>query len=82
MSHKIALNGFGRVGRIIYTQPFSMAEQKPCTTLKNSSIDLDSFPMFKESYVSLVDIYKKVQRKYYPDKDVFVQKTKKNNFIL
>lgn len=76
MSHKIAINGFGRIGRVIYTESFSYAGQKAETGANSDIINLKDLEQILKPPVSLVDIYKKVQRKYYPEKDLFCRRSK------
>ena len=70
MTHKIVLNGFGRMGHLITTDCYSMCGQ---ALAKNSDFlsGIEELIKIREPHVSLVDIYKKVQRKYHPEKDVF-----------
>ena len=76
MSHKIVLNGFGRVGRIIYTENFSYAEKNAKIGVNSDVLNLKELEQILKPPVSLVDIYKKVQRKYYPEKDLFCLRSK------
>lgn len=76
MSHKIAINGFGRVGRIIYTENFSYAGQTSKSAGNCDVLNLKDLEQILKPPVTLVDIYKKVQRKYYPEKDLFCRRSK------
>ena len=70
MVHKIALNGFGRIGRILYAgaDNFTIANIKPQNL--NPITDL-SFLTYKIDNKILVDSYRKVQHKYYPERDIY-----------
>ena len=72
MPHKLVLNGFGRIGKIIYTENFRYAEKKP-ENLGNDIMKISDLANIIEPPVSLVECYKKVQRKYYPEKDLFIR---------
>ena len=67
---KIALFGGGRIGRILFagTAALSVAETKQ----EQSVFDSDMLLKILEpaDYTTLVKAYKKVQRKYYPEKDI------------
>ena len=76
MSHKIVINGFGRIGKIIYTENFSYAGQTSKSAGNCDVLNLKDLEQILKPSVSLVDIYKKVQRKYYPEKDLFAGKSK------
>ena len=71
MIHKIALNGFGRIGRIVFVgaDSFALANAKT----QNSTfakIDLSELKPQINNKI-LVEAYNSVQHKYYPDKDVY-----------
>ena len=69
--NKIALFGFGigRIGKLLYagTAALTLAG----TQNKKSDIEFDMLKIAKPAdYTALVKAYKKVQRRYYPEKDV------------
>jgi len=67
--HKIALLGMGMIGRVI----FSGAAALTLSETKNEKSDFDMLKVITPVDKSiLVKAYKKVQRKCYPEKDVYV----------
>lgn len=68
MLHKIVLNGFGRIGRIIHAGANSLTVAN--VKQKNLNSDL-SFLTYKINNKILVDSYRKMQRKYFPEKDIY-----------
>ena len=76
MVHKIALNGYGRIGRAIITAGSYSVNYSGCADVcsKGSNMqvlqisDLKNVIRLKD-FKSLTDIYKEVSRKYYPEKD-------------
>ena len=85
--NKIAILGFGRIGRVfpIFSEHLHLCDNKLHIVKvpeKNTVIpeliqqrSLEIFPDLRiidyKNFKSLVSIYKSVQRKYYPEKDVF-----------
>ena len=63
---KVALFGTGHIGRNSFTMP----------ALEPLNLDVDYSFLFEKKVVSLVDIYKKVKRKYNPESDVYIVKNK------
>ena len=78
MRHRIALFGSGSIGKFISvtTANFSYAgEIKP----QKSDLELPKLSdlvNYRKNILSLVDSYKKVQRKYYPEKDMLIKSLK------
>ena len=74
--NRIALCGGGRVDRILFAGADALSFAK--TIQKEYAFDSDMLLKILEStdYTLLVKAYKKTQRKYYPEKDVFT-----NNFM-
>ena len=70
--HKIALFGAGRIGRLIYSGIDALHSTENFTS-KNKENFLDQITKIvnKEDYKSLVNVYKNIQRKYYPEKDIY-----------
>ena len=68
--NRVALFGGGRIGRMLFagTAALSIAQTKQ----EESIFDSDMLLKILEpaDYTSLVKAYKKVQRKYYPEKDI------------
>jgi len=69
--NKIALFGFGtgRIGKLLYagTAALTLAGAQN----KKSDIEFDILKLAKPAdYTTLVKAYKKVQKRYYPEKDV------------
>ena len=68
--NRVALFGSGRISRMLLagTAALSVAETKQ----EESVFDSDMLLKILEpaDYTSLVKAYKKVQRKYYPEKDI------------
>ncbi len=81
MVHKIALNGYGRIGRSVLTAGSYSLNYSDSVAVcqKNSNVpvlqisDLKNILKFKDAK-SLTDIYKEVSRKYNPDKDILINK--------
>ena len=74
---KIALLcGIGTIGRVLYSgaDVLNLAEVKTQNTLFDTDV---SKLMDYKDYSSLVKAYKKVQRQYYPEKDIVVKNRKK-----
>lgn len=71
--HKIALFGTGSIGMLLYsgTAAVTLSETKAEKVYSEFDI-LKSIDSTDNSL--LVKAYKKVQRKYYPEKDFFVKK--------
>lgn len=74
IGYKIALFGTGHVRNIAYA---GMAAITYCETknekAENSAFNIDILKLAEPvDYTSLVKAYKKVQRKYYPEQDVYV----------
>ena len=67
VGNRVALFGFGHL-RHVYKSLIS-------SPVKNKTFDIDfkelTKAIFEDKGVSLTDIYKKVQHKYYPEKDYF-----------
>ena len=76
MKHRIILNGFGYVGRVIAgsCDTYSTPLRENCKKVSSETINLSDLVKIHEPFVSLVDSYKKVQRKYYPEKDILLKK--------
>ena len=74
--NRVALFGSGRIGRILFagTAALSVAETKQ----EESVFDSDMLLKILEpaDYTSLVKAYKKVQRQYYPEKDILNKRSK------
>ena len=73
--HKIALFGIGNIGRIIYSGTAALtlpAEIKK----EESNFNFDSLITKRADNTTLIKAYKKVQRKYYPEKDLLIKKEK------
>ena len=70
--HKIALFGAGSVGRLIFSGIDALHTAENFNS-KNKETFLDQITKIvnKEDYKSLVNAYKYIQRKYYPEKDVY-----------
>ena len=73
--NKIALFGTGRIGRLIFSGIDALHTAETKSTKHNENF-LDSLTKVieKQDYKSLVDAYKQVQRKYYPEKDILIKK--------
>ncbi len=76
MVHKIALNGYGRIGRSVITAGSYSVNYSDCTDVcsKSSSMQVLQIPDLKniirlKDFKSLTDIYKEVSKKYHPEKD-------------
>lgn len=85
--NKVVILGFGRIGRMfpVFTEHIRLCDKKPHIVKvpeKNNVISelikehpFEITPDLRiidyKNYKSLVNIYKSVQRKYYPEKDVF-----------
>ena len=76
--HKVALNGFGRIGRFIYTSshPHIYTESYAfvgCNPLIENNISelIQILGKNNEDHLTLVKAYKAVQKKYYPEKDIY-----------
>jgi len=70
VGNKIAVFGIGRISEIIFsgTAALTFAEAKN----EKSVVDFDMLKIAqKPDCMTLVKAYKKVQRKYYPQKDIF-----------
>ena len=70
VGNKIAVFGMGRIEKIIFsgTAALTFAEAKN----EKSVVDFDMLKIAqKPDNLTLVKAYKKVQRKYYPQKDIF-----------
>ena len=70
VGNKIAIFGIGRISEIIFsgTAALTVAEAKN----EKSVVDFDILKITqKPDNLTLVKAYKKVQRKYYPQKDIF-----------
>jgi hypothetical protein len=73
--HKIAIFGVGSIGRLVWagTAALTFCEMKN----KKSDFDFDISALLNyRDYTSLVKSYKKVQRKYYPEKDLLLKGAK------
>ena len=73
--HKIALFGIGNIGRVVFAgaAALNFAEIKK----EKSVFDSDILKLTEPAdYSILVKEYRKVKRKYYPQKDVLVKKEK------
>lgn len=69
---KIALFGFGigTIGSLLYSGTAAISHSD--TSVKKPDFDFDISKISeKPDYTTLVKAYKKVQRKYYPEKDIF-----------
>ena len=68
LDNRIVLWGYGRIGRFVYSGLVN-SESKPL----NSDINFEQLTkaIFSEKGLSLTDIYKKVQHKYFPEKDCY-----------
>ena len=72
MVHKIVLNGFGRIGKILFagTDSMSFYGTKPAKL----DIDFDILKMAKSvDNKILVRAYREVIKKYYPEKDILIK---------
>lgn len=77
--HKVVLlNGFGRIGRVLYTNPSPYIYTESyafagCGTKmgKEFSNLVQVIEKNDEDNLTLVKAYKSVQRKYYPEKDIY-----------
>lgn len=83
--HKVVLlNGFGRVGRVlhsnprpyIYTESYTFAGCKPIMDKEFSEL-IKFIEKNDDDHLTLVKAYKTAQRKYYPEKDVFLKLNKR-----
>lgn len=77
VGRKIALLcGIGTIGRVLCAgaDALNLANVKPQNDF--SKIDILKLTDYKD-YSSLVKAYKKVQRQYYPEKDIVVKNRKK-----
>ena len=76
VGRKIALLcGMGTIGRVLFAgaDALNLAEVKT----QNDFFDIDvSKLMESQDYSLLVKAYKKVQRKYYPEKDIIIKNRK------
>jgi len=73
--HKIALFGIGRIGRLIYSGVDALSTTKRTGTDNGKDFFEPLTKVINEQdYKSLVNSYKKVKRKYYPDKDMLIKK--------
>jgi len=82
MVNKLSLNGFGRIGRIVLTTDCYEMKNSVRTDVPEYLNNNDLILNVNKAHNSLIDIYKKVQRKYYPEKDLFVSKTLNRKNIL
>ena len=67
MTQKIVLNGFGRIGRILYSGADTMH-----TVNKESVLPQITDICFYNNKL-LVEAYKKARNKYYPEKDILIK---------
>ena len=67
--NRVALFGTGRIGRMLFagTAALNVAEIKQEDSIFDSNMLKILEPV---DYTTLVKAYKKVQRKYYPEKDI------------
>ena len=75
MGNKIALFGMGRMSRVILagSAALSLTETKN----KETIFDEDILKLIEPpDYTALVKAYKKVQRKYNPEKDILIKREK------
>ena len=74
MGNKIALFGMGSMGRVIFAgaAALNLTETKKQETIFDDISKLIEPP----DYTALVKIYKKVQQKYNPEKDVLIKNEK------
>ena len=75
MVHKIALNGFGQIGKMVYAGADCITVANVKSKNSNSLTDL-SLITEKINNKILVDEYRKVQHKYYREKDLYKIKEK------
>ena len=71
MIHKIALNGFGRIGKMIFAgaDNFKLVNTKTQNSTL-AKIDISELkPQVNNK--ALVEAYNSVKRKYYPEKDIY-----------
>ena len=71
--HKIAIFGNGRIGRLVYAGADCLctyAKREQDKSFESAISILNDVISYKNS-TTLVDSYKKVQHKYYPEKDLF-----------
>ena len=68
--HKIALFGIGSIGSLAYSGTYALTHSE--TKNEKSVFDFDILKITEPvDYLTLVKAYKKVQKKYYPEKDIF-----------
>ena len=68
--NKIALFGFGNIGRVILSGTAALTLAK--TKKEKSDFDFDILKISEPADSSiLIKEYRKVQHKYYPEKDIF-----------
>ena len=77
--HKIALFGYGSIGRLVYsgTANLSYVNRARCGQDKafKSAISALTDVIENRNYTTLVNSYRKMQQKYYPERDVFKKGT-------
>ena len=78
MRHRIMLNGFGYIGRVIRSScdVYSTPLIENTKNASSQAINLSDLVKIQEPFVSLVDCYKKVKSKYYPEKDIIIKNNK------
>lgn len=67
---KIALFGIGTIGSILYSGTAVLTYYDTKAEKPDFDFDISKITE-KPDYTTLVRAYKKVQRKYYPEKDIF-----------
>lgn len=70
---KIALCGVGNIGRIVYAGAAALTFCELKNKISDVEFDISALLDYRD-YTSLVKSYKKVQRKYYPEKDILIKK--------
>ena len=68
--HKIALNVFGRIGRVLYAGAYALHTYE--TKIYDKSV-LSPAVINLSDNQSLIKIYKNIQHKYYPEKDIYTK---------
>ena len=77
--HKIALFGTGRIGRLIYSGIDALHTAGNIgVNDKTNFLDSLTSVINKQDYNTLVNAYKKVQKRYYPEKDLLVKNKRRN----
>lgn len=71
MSHKIAINGFGHLGRSVANVMLSGTDNYKIYTKEQDYLSDFDYKSVWEKQDSLVKAYKAVRSKYYPEKDLY-----------